>query len=176
MKTETILIDKLGNGFGDAMTAADNLAAANHLGKHEMMKLELITEEMLGLVRIVTAADNMSFWIECEDGLYQFHLSTKTKMTLEKRTNLLYTSSSMKNSAASGLLGKLRDKFEQAMLLNSEDTNPAMSEMSHDIYCNNYESAEWDKYERSVLRNTADEIRIGIRGGKIEMIVSKRFA
>ena len=38
------------------------------------------------------------------------------------------------------------------------------------------EDPEWDRYERSVLKKTADDIRIGIRGKKVDMTVVKRFA
>ena len=34
---------------------------------------------------------------------------------------------------------------------------------------------EWDGYERSVLRNISDDIRIAIRGGLVEMTVTKDF-
>jgi hypothetical protein len=37
----------------------------------------------------------MSFWIEYENGLYQFHLSTKTVMDLEKKANLVSSTSSL---------------------------------------------------------------------------------
>ena len=38
-----------------------------------------------------------------------------------------------------------------------------------------YQGAEWDGYERSILRRLADDVKIGIRGGMVEMTVSKRF-
>ena len=37
------------------------------------------------------------------------------------------------------------------------------------------EENEWDRYERSILRKLADEIRIGVRGGNVEMEVVKKF-
>ena len=37
------------------------------------------------------------------------------------------------------------------------------------------EDAEWDRYEDSVLRKLADEVKIDIRGTKVHMTVLKRF-
>ena len=85
------------------------------------------------------------------------------------------STSSLKNDAAKGLIGKLREKYQNAMLMSSDAPASDLAYMNHDVFCYNRESTEWDKYERSILRRVADEIRIGIRGGNVEMIVSKRF-
>ena len=34
---------------------------------------------------------------------------------------------------------------------------------------------EWDRYELSILRNLADNIRIFIRGQQVHMIIRKKF-
>ena len=175
MKTEICIINKQGNGFQDALEMTRQTAEEAGLSKREVLSLQLITEEMLGLVRTVTGEYDMSFWIEREDKLYQFYLSTKTVMNLEKKIQLVSSTSSLKNDAAKGLIGKLREKYQNAMLMSSDAPASDPAYMNHDVYCYNQESAEWDKYERSILRKVADEIRIGIRGGNVEMIVSKRF-
>lgn len=175
MKSEIIITDKQGHGFKNALETTRKIAEDTHRSEKEAMRLQHITDEMLSLVRSVTGENDMSFWIEYENGLYQFHLSTKTVMNLEKKANLVSSTSSLENDAAKGLLGKLRDKYQNAILMSSDcpDSDPAV--MDHDIYYCNLESAEWDKYERSILRKVADEIRIGIRGGNVDMIISKRF-
>ena len=35
---------------------------------------------------------------------------------------------------------------------------------------------DWDGYERSILQTVADEVKIGIRGGNVDVTISKRFA
>ena len=35
---------------------------------------------------------------------------------------------------------------------------------------------EWDKYEQSILGRVADDVKIAIRGGVVDMTVSKSFA
>ena len=36
-------------------------------------------------------------------------------------------------------------------------------------------SPKWDKFERSVLLSLTDEVRIGIKGGKVDLIATKQF-
>ena len=37
------------------------------------------------------------------------------------------------------------------------------------------EEPEWDGYERSILKRMADEVKIGVQRGTVEITVSKRF-
>ena len=103
-------------------------------------------------------------------------MATKTVMDKEKRYLLLSAASSRKNEAAKGFLGKLRDKLEEAMASevdHSEEEIPA--DIAGDLANHPIEDPEWDGYERSVLRRLADTIKIAIRGGQVEIIVSKNF-
>jgi hypothetical protein len=45
-----------------------------------------------------------------------------------------------------------------------------------DVASRPIETAEWDGYEKSVLRKLADQIKISIRGNVVDMTVTKRFA
>lgn len=38
-----------------------------------------------------------------------------------------------------------------------------------------YEDPKWDGYERSVLRQLADNVKVAIRGGIVNLTVSKDF-
>lgn len=175
MKSEIIQVDNLGNGFKKVEEITLQYAGFGNLNAHEALRLQLITEEMQNLVRMITGEISMSFWIEYEGGKYLLHLSTKTVMDKEKRALLLSSSSSRKNEAAHSLLGKLRDSFEKAMLSEGpERANSIPDELMHDVYYS-YTDQEWDKYESSVLRKLADDIKISIRGKLVELTVCKSF-
>ncbi len=176
MKSDVIFVDSLGTGFRQAVSETKKVAVYMDLAASDAKRLELITEEMLSLVRMVTGENAMSFWIECDKGLFQLHLSTETVMDATKRTQLLSSASNRQNEAARSLLGKLRDKFEQAMLLEPDHADLVPQDVVQDLMYHPQEDPEWDRYERSVLRRITDDIRIGIRGNKVEMTVSKRFA
>ena len=173
MKTDIITIDNKGNGMEAAQAQVTMAAQARGLNEKDTLQLNILTEELMGLARSVTGELAASFWIESEGKRFSLHLSTKTKMDASKRYLLMYTSTSGKNEAAKGFIGFLRDKFESALQSEGDgvyyDANfNALNEAPED--------KEWDRYERSILRRLADEIRIGVKGGLVEIKVIKTFA
>ena len=176
MKSDIILIDNQGKGFTEALKETKKVASYTGLEPKLTTRLQLMTEEMLSLARSVTGEMQASFWIENEGSQFDLHMATKTIMDKEKRYNLLSTASSRKNEAAKGFLGKLRDKLEEAMAAEVDHEEDIPMDIIGDLANHLIENPEWDGYERSVLRRLADTIKIAIRGGQVEIIVSKNFA
>lgn len=178
MRTDIIRINRNGNGFKAALEETRKAAEVwSGLGPAEALRLQLITEEMLSLVRSIAGEIEASFWIEVEDRKYTMHLLAKTSMDKEKRFKLISSSTLRRNEAARGFLGKLRDIIEQALAAEvAHDHTEVPYELVHDVSDFRHNSEEWDGYERSILRRIADDIKISIRGGEVEMIVLKSFA
>lgn len=176
MKSDTILIDNQGKGFTEALEETKKVASYTGLDPKLSTRLQLMTEEMLCLARSVTGEMQASFWIENEGSQFDLHMATKTVMDKEKRNNLLSSASSRKNEAAKGFLGKLRDKLEEALAAEVDHSEDIPMDVIKDLANHPIEDPEWDGYERSVLRRLADAIKISIRGGQVEIIVSKNFA
>ena len=176
MKSDIILIDNQGKGFTEALEETKKVASYTGLEPKLTTRLQLMTEEMLCLARSVTGEMQASFWIENDGSQFDLHMATKTIMDKEKRYNLLSTASSRKNEAAKGFLGKLRDKLEEAMAAEVDHEEEIPMDIIGDLANHLIENPEWDGYERSVLRRLADTIKIAIRGGQVEIIVSKNFA
>ena len=173
MKSDIIRIDNQGSGFQDALAETAKAAQYRELNHKEALQLQLCTEEMLSLARSVTGELEATFWLESEGRHYELHLSTKTVMDREKRDHLLASASSRKNEAAGTFLGKLRDAFEEAMVSDVDYSIPDIA--MDDMVNRNIEIPEWDEYEQSILRRVADEVKIGIRGGTVDMSVFKSF-
>ena len=173
MKSDIIRIDNQGSGFQDALAETAKAAQYRELNHKEALQLQLCTEEMLSLARSVTGELEATFWLESEGRHYELHLSTKTVMDREKRNHLLASASSRKNEAAGTFLGKLRDAFEEAMVSDVDYSIPDIA--MDDMVNRNIEIPEWDEYEQSILRRVADEVKIGIRGGTVDMSVFKSF-
>ena len=176
MKSDIICIDNHGNGFDKALAETQKVAAYQGLNGQESIRLQLCTEEMLSMARSVTGEMQASFWLECEDGRCALHLSTKTVMDKEKRYLLISAATSRKNEAANTFLGKLRDAFEAAMASEVDHSDQIPDDILNDLPNHHIEETEWDGYERSILRKVADEIKIGIRGGVVDMTVIKKIA
>jgi VCBS repeat-containing protein len=122
-------------------------------------------------------------------------------MNAEMRKNLLSASTTGENSAAKGVTGKLRDLFERFLEPeNGSLPNDLITGMDYAYSggdfgtlsvaaaglwsMNRYKAAvkegrapeeDWDELEKSVVAKLADEIRIGIAGQNVEMVISKKF-
>ena len=177
MKSDVIMINNSGKGFENAVAETRKVAVYQGLSGKNVPHLELMTEEMLSLVRSVTGEMQASFWIETEETQFDLHLSTKTVMDKEKRCLLLSSASSRKNEAAKTFLGYLRNAFEEAMAADVDHSDYDLpQDILNDLANHPIENPEWDGYERSVLRKGADNVKIAIRGGVVDMTVSKNFA
>ena len=173
MRSDIINIDNCGNGYQDALDQTAKAAQFRDLSRKEALRLRICAEEMLSLARSVTGELQARFWLEREGKKFDLHLSTKTVMDREKRENLIASSTSRRNEAANSFLGKLRDAFEAAMV--SEQDNSIPEDVLDDLANHPIEIPEWDEYEQSILRNAADTVKIAIRGGFVDMTVSKSF-
>lgn len=174
MRSDTVHIDNSGKGFESAVEQTRKVAAYEGISAAETVQLQVLTEEMLSLARSVTGEMEASFWIEMEDGVAVMHMATQAALDRQKRAELIASSTSRKNEAAKTFLGKIRDMFEEAMAADPE-TVSLPTDILADLPFGALEEPEWDGYERSILKRMADEVKIGVQRGTVEITVSKRF-
>ena len=172
MRSDIVNINGAGLGFEAAVEQTKKAAEYKGITGQDAIHMMVITEEMLSMVRNLTGAPEASFWVELENGTAVMHLTAKAELDKEKRGELIAASTSRKNEAAKSFLGKLRDAFETAMA--SEPRHESIpADILTDLPKGVFGLPEWDGYERSILRNLADDIKISIHGGKVEMTVAK---
>ena len=176
MISDIITIDNQGRGFDNALEEAGRVAAYAGLDQKNTTRLNLLTHEMLSLARSITGELQADFWIEKVEEQFNLHMTTEIAMDAEKREMLINATTSRKNEAAKGMLGWLRDKVERMLVAqvdHSEEEVPydLMSDVANSVF----EEPEWDGYERSVLLKLADNVKIGIRGKEVDILVTKRF-
>ena len=176
MKTDIVQIDNFGNGFSEALEQAGKAAQFRGLSSVEGVRLQLIAEEVLSLARSVTGEMKASFWIESDGRKFDVNLSTKTLMDKEKRRMLIASTTQRKNAAANSFLTRLRDAFEEAIASDADHPQYDLpADIQADLAGRDFENPEWDRYEQSVLFRLADNVSIAIRGGYVNMTVSKSF-
>ena len=176
MKSNVIMIDHRGNGFEDVINEAKKVAAYVDMSREAFENMQLLTEEMLSMARGATGDMQASFWIECENGAYDLHLNTRTVLNKEQRYHLISTTTSGKNENANTVFGRLRDRFEQA---RASEVDHAYEELHLEVLRIPQvpvSDPEWDGYERKVIRKVADSVKIGIKGGIVDAVVSKKYA
>ena len=177
MKSDIVYIDNTGNGFQRATDQAKKVAVYKRLGELETIQLQVLTEEMMSLVRSITGEVKASFWIEFDTVQANLHMTTKAVLDSEKRAELIASSTSRKNEAAKTFLGRVREMFETAMASDPSVQDYELPvELQADLAGHEIDAPqEWDRYEQSVLFRLADNVSIAIRGGRVNMTVTKYF-
>jgi hypothetical protein len=200
MKTDVITVSSQGTRMETALEQVDKVTAYKGLTGKNALHLRLLAEEMMSLMRSVTGAGEGLFWIEDDKNEYRLHLQVNTRLTGEEREKLLEVSSSGKNESAKGLMGRLRDFFDW----NSDEdlANYSGPLMMPDMFehssspmldwewsMKRYESSlysrmendpkareAWDELEKSVVKNVADDVKVYIRNGVVELVILKKLA
>ena len=201
MKTDVITVSSRGRQMEKALEQADKVAAYKGLSAKDALHLRLLTEEMMGMMRSITGEKEGTFWIEDQDGEYQLHLKVRAMLTSEEREQLLAVSSSGKNESAKGLMGRLRDFFDwgsdadlsaysSPLLLPDAFEQSSSPMLDWEWSMSRYERAlstqmeqgnqtvkeAWDELEKSVVSHVADDVKVSIRSGTVEMIILKKLA
>ena len=192
MKTDVITISSNGAGMEAALQQAEKTAAYKNLTGKNALHLRLLTEEMTGMMRSIAGNVEGKYWIEDEDGTYQLHLKVHTSMDEEKREKLLSASTSGKNEAHRGIMGKIRAFFEPmpiddtpAYLVEAIESDPngdltwsleAYRERLRRNKDNGGEAGEeWDELEKSLVTHLADDVKVSIRGNDVELMIFKAY-
>ncbi len=125
MVTDSVLLDNYGRGRQEAMELTEQFASEQSLPHKEVLRLCLLSEEMIGMVREITGEFEGRFCIRGDNTGCVLQLVCETFMDSRKRRELLAVSSSGKNEAAKGFMGKIRDIVENYLLFYDEEGQQA---------------------------------------------------
>ena len=189
MKTDVITISNDGCGMEDALAQAEKVAQYKNLQSKDALHLRLLSEEMLGMMQSITGEKEGCFWIEDQDNEFRLHLQVETQMDFVKQENLLAASTSGRNEAAKGFMGRIRTFFNPLDWTNapvpvSAETMGSTYSWSMSSYRQmvmegmeqEQEGAKeaWDELEKSVVTKIADDVKVSIEGRKVEMVIIKK--
>lgn len=201
MKTEIISVYSTGDGREMALDITERTGAYCRIDKQSVLRLRLLSEELIELLRPFAGDIRGDFWLETTDNKIEIHLKTEIPMDRKTKDELLSVSSSGKNSASKGLIGKIRDMISTLTLPEDPEmkilTDQALGMMSFgcqmgthygDAYTwsmNAYATSinkessgaeeEKDELEKSIVGNLADEVKVSITGSKVEVVIYKAF-
>ena len=148
MKSEVIAVSSKGRGMDAALAQADSTAQQMALSHRDAVHMHLLVEEMMSMVRSIIGQLEGRFWIETEDKGYRLVLQMKSLMDSEQRAQLLSASTSGKNEAHRGIMGK--------------DESAGAQE-------------EWDELEKSLVTRIADNVTVSIHGYEVELAIIKKL-
>ena len=197
MKTEIINVFSSEDGREKALDLTERTAAYCGLDKKDTMHLRLLSEEIVELIRPFNDMFPGDFWLETNDKNIEVHLKTEIPMDQQTKKELLSVSTSGKNSAAKGIIGKIREMIASVTLPSDPETkqltDEAMSLMSlgspmgtyysgtytwsmktyaASVKANAHEEAT-DELEKSIVANIADEVSVNIVGSTVEVVIYK---
>ena len=205
MKTPEIKVTTQGVGMEEALTATEKLGLDCGLGHKENLRLRLMAEELIGLLRGITGSVEASYQCQEEARKFDLRLSADVFLDQEMRKQLLAASTSGKNAAAKGFMGRLREMVAVVLLPKSQGPavlsnlslglismgSPVGYAAGEDIYTwsmsaykkeleNSMESLagareDWDELEKSIVANLADEVSVKIVGSNVEITITKSF-
>jgi hypothetical protein len=201
MKTELISITPAGAGKDKALELTEKTGAFCGLDHKSALRLRLLSEELIELMRTFTGELKGDFWLEAKDSTVEVHLKTEIPMDQQTKKELLSVSSTGKNAAAKGFMGKIRDMISTATLPEDPETK-AMTEQalglmalgcqagsysgsyswSMSSYVASIEKAEAiqaqeakDELEKSIVANLADDVTVHIVNSDVEITIYKSF-
>lgn len=201
MKSDKYVLEQLESDYRAIPAVAVKVAEFNGLDKKSTMRLRLLAEEMICMLPQLLIYGKGAFWIESSGRDYELHLTVTPYDKNEfDRDKVIKVSTSGKNAAATGIIGKICASVETMMAdrakLAKEDpysfymmgTMGFMGSYTDDMSWSlaNYRNAfddevqqkqkeAWDELEKSIIANLADDVIVGVRGGKIDIVVKKKF-
>ena len=205
MISEKYLVDGDSGHMADARHAAERFAEEAGLDQHGALRLRLLAEETLGMVKAMMDDFYGQIWFVRREGACEIHLQATAEMDADRKHELLSVSRSGKNAAVHGFMGMIGEVISNALYdfgraadaYGAETIrygivhSPSMGAMpdsdmmpiwSLQAYRANLaeqkrsdESAAqaWDELEKSVVASLADDVTVGVKGDRIELVIVK---
>ena len=199
MKSNVCKIDSGTKDLAAIFAESEKVAKYNGLTHKQAMQLRLICEEIDGMLPNIIDDFNGELWIELEDGVCKVNVSLSFKeFTAEKKKDLIGIARNKKNASAVGIVGRIRSSIENILLDEDSFKGFTMSaesaylsgeyydrmDYSHMWSLGQYRSTvekekmrdEWDELEKSVIASVADDVIVGVKGKRADIIIVKKFA
>ena len=198
MRSNVCKIDKGTKDLEAILKESEKVAVYNELTHKQMLKLRLLCEEIDGMLPNIIEDFEGELYIECVDKVCSINISLSVpELNSEKRAELINVANNKQNASAVGIVGKIRNAIESFLL--SEDAKSVFTVCSDSFYLstgyvnesayshlwtldkyrkavNKDEMAEsYDELERSVIASVADDVTVGVKGNRAEIIITKNF-
>ena len=113
LQTDKVKVSNNGEGLQGVLKLAENFSATIGLNSKNSMKLRLLAEEAVSMIKAVTKDFEADLWLEQEDKTCKLFLEGKSSdINYENRRNILELSSTGENTAPVGIMEKIRGIFE----------------------------------------------------------------
>ena len=185
--------------------ATENFAAQAQLDRRSALRLDLLVEETLGMVKTMLDDFYGLMWFVADGRTCEIHFEVTADMDADKKDELLSVSSTGRNAAARGFMAKLGEVISGALhsagrsmdiygqetmkygIVHTPTPIAGNADMMTIWTLQNYRDelnrakgsddaeAAWDELEKSIVAHLADDIIVGVKGDRVDMVIVKRF-
>ena len=167
-RTDTVNIVPGSGHIEIALETVRGFAERQRLGERASMQLELMTEEIIGIIGNIVGKAKAKLWVEGSGVKYRIHISFASGFGTEEYKRLISLSSSGKNEAVKTFAGKLWEKMVAGIMTATEEGHVGDYEWS----LHENDQGE-DDYGESILTSIADDVKVSVTKEKVELIVVK---
>ena len=198
MQSNICKVEKGNKALLAILKESERVAKYNNLNHKQTLQLRLLCEEIDGMLPNIIDDFKGDLWIDFDDGLCKVHISIYIpEFDANKKQELISIAKNKKNSAAVGIVGKIRNAIENFFLTDDTHSIFAMyTDMvnvetgycaggdyyylwSLDQYRGSIKPEEqvdaWDELEKSVIASVADDVTVGVKGNHAEIVIFKNF-
>ncbi len=197
MISDIYTLTRFQTDFREIPEETERTARYEQLDSRSALRLRLLAEELICMMPQLLIYGKGSFWIESHKKCYTLRLQVTPDAADFDTSKVIAVSSSGKNASAKGIVGRMTAAVEQLLAARqkkrSADPYGAMSSGFCDYdeqtiwslqeYKNGFDSEdkkkqkaeEWDELEKSIIANLADDVTVGVLGGKVDIAVKKQF-
>lgn len=204
MRSNVCKIENGTKDLAAILKESEKVAVYNELTHKQALQLRLLCEEIDGMLPNIVNDFSGDLWIELEDGVCKVNVSLRfEEFTADKKAELVGIAKNKKNAAVVGIVGKIRSALENVFMdeealggdiaiesryLASEYYSTMDHYLGADYTClwsleqyrSNVKKEErteaWDELEKSVIASVADDVIVGVKGKRADIIVVKKFS
>ena len=199
MKTDITVVYGDGRGMSEALDKAEDFSRAVGLDEKSARRARLLAEETMSMVSSVVGDFQGDFWMESKgDQGYELHLVATADIDCERKEELIAASTSGRNEASVGIMGKIKDFIEYNLFYMGKGVTLSAGSYHLLGYMNSPGSAQiWsleqyrqdvknadethsdmdellDELEKSIVANIADDVKVAVKGNEVRMVISKK--
>ena len=195
MRSNVCKIEQGSRDLNEILAECERVAEYNRLSHKQSLQLRLLCEELDGMLPNIIDDFNGELWIDYDNGVCKVNVSINIpEFNTEKKAELISIAKNKKNSAAVGIVGKIRNSLENIFLNEDVMTSFATSygtvsygegiDYSYLWKLEEYRSSvktekraeAWDELEKPVIASVADDVTVGVKGRCAEIVITKKFA
>lgn len=173
-RSEHIVINDPATDMDNAYYVVDKFISDAGIKGKNTLRLRLLSEEVLRLIRSITGISNTKFWLEGDSRVARIFLTGEGSVDKDRQKELISVSSSGENSERKGFFGTLVSMFS---FDDSDESEWSLKDYQDELRRRRqedpYSTKAWEDLERSIVANLADDIEVGISKGKVKMVVTK---